>query len=178
MADRLTDHTVTAHHDPAFAAVSRAAFPGGKVRLPKLSGDERGPMPTVDFVGTAFVGGGTATIEEPPEPVTETVGFTEYFSYESLFATPPADAVPSPDDAYDVLGVTHDTPWPAIVSAHRALVKEFHPDRFVGEPAAVIAEAEDRIRRVNAAYADLQRMRASAGGAERRSGGDRRGSQR
>lgn len=177
MADRSTDHTATGHHDPAFAAVSRAAFPGGKVRLPKLNGEDRGPVPTVDFVGTAFVGGGTATIEEP-EPVAETVAFTQYFSYESLFAEPPAHEELSDDNAYEVLGVARDTPWPAIVSAHRALVKEFHPDRFVGEPAAIIAEAEDRIRRVNAAYADLQRARASAGGTERRTGGDRRSSGR
>lgn len=162
MADRASDRTgVGRRTDPAFAAVPRTAFPGGKVRLPKLNGDDRGPAPTVDFVGTAFAGGGTATIEEPPPAPTGPAGFTEYFTYESLFAGAPVEEVDGTEDAYDALGVGRDAPWSEVVAAHRALVKEFHPDRFVDEPPEVIAEAEARIRRVNAAYGELQRARGA-----------------
>lgn len=162
MADRASDRPDTNHrHDPAFAAVPRTAFPGGKVRLPRLNGDDRGPTPTVDFVGTAFVGS-TTTIDEPPPPRVESAGFTEYFSYESLFTAPASEEVHDVDDAYDALGVRRDAPWREVVAAHRALVKEFHPDRFADQPADVVAEAEARIRRINAAYGELQRQRAAS----------------
>jgi len=121
------------------------------------------------MVDTAFIGGGTATvIDEVPS------GFTGYYTYESLFEEPAeGDADFKGEDPYAVLKVEPTADWPTIVSAHRTLVKEFHPDRFVDHPAEVVAQAEVEIKRINLAYAELRKIRASQG-TDRRTGVDRR----
>ncbi|MFN8050889.1 MAG: J domain-containing protein [Acidimicrobiales bacterium] len=152
--------------DPAFRPAPSRSFPGGNVRLPKLKAEDRAEQPRIDVVGTAFIGGGTATLVDEPEPS----GFTGYFTYESLFEEPePVNG--EGDDPYDVLKVSRDDDWQTIVSAHRSLVKEFHPDRFVDHPADVVAAAEDEIKRINLAYSELRKIHAAD---ERRSGADRR----
>jgi hypothetical protein len=140
--------------------------------LPRL-GEQRPTQPRIDMVGTAFIGGGTTTVvDEPPS------GFTGYYTYESLFEGPEFDADNEfeGEDPYLVLKVERDAEWPTIVSAHRALVKEFHPDRFVDHPADVVAQAEVEIKRINLAYGQLRKLRTDA--TDRRSGGDRRASER
>lgn len=147
------------------------SFPGGKVRLPRLN-EDRSAGPQIDMVDTAFIGGGTATVvEETPS------GFTGYYTYESLFNEPTeGDRDFEGEDPYQVLKVDPTADWSAIVAAHRSLVKEFHPDRFVDHPADVLAQAEVEIKRINRAYGELRQLRQ--GSTDRRSGGDRRSSPR
>jgi len=148
------------------------SFPGGKVRLPRLN-EDRSTGPVIDMVDTAFIGGGTATVvQDAPS------GFTGYYTYESLFDQPTEGDVDFVgDDPYEVLRVGRTAEWSAIVTAHRALVKEFHPDRFVDHPAEVVAKAEAEIKRINRAYGELRQLRGAAP-SDRRSGGDRRKSPR
>jgi hypothetical protein len=146
--------------DPAFRPAPARSFPGGQVRLPKLGSNEGAAPPRIDFVGTAFLGGGTTTVIEDPGPAG---GFNSYFTTESLFDEPEPDDELDAEDPYVVLKVTRDMPWNEIVSAHRSLVKEFHPDRFVDHPAEVVAEAEHEIKRINRAYSELRKLRADEG---------------
>lgn len=152
--------------DGGVAGRAARSFPGGQVRLPRLN-EDRSKGPQIDMVDTAFIGGGTATVlkEEPS-------GFTGYYTYESLFDEPAeGDDDFRGESPYDVLRVTPTASWSEIVTAHRTLVKEFHPDRFVDHPAEVVAQAEVEIKRINRAYGELQQLRTSA---DRRTGGDRR----
>jgi DnaJ-class molecular chaperone len=91
--------------------------------------------------------------EEPTEckPV-----FQEYFSVESLFAPPDATEEAIRARPWTVLGVPEDASWADIQSAHRRLAKQLHPDRFVGASDAQRRWAEEAIRRVNEAMADLR----------------------
>jgi|GEM_PF-3352382 DnaJ-domain-containing protein 1 len=59
-------------------------------------------------------------------------------------------------DAYAVLGVEATASWAEIVAAHRAMARRHHPDRVASEGPAAVAAAEERIVRVNAAYAELR----------------------
>jgi DnaJ-domain-containing protein 1 len=158
--------------DQAFRPATGRSFPGGQVRLPRLNAEDRAGEPQIDVVGTAFLGGGTTTITDEPEPA----GFTGYFTYESLFDEPDVNDPDSEgEDPYAVLRVAPTDDWTTIVAAHRSLVKEFHPDRFVDHPAEVVAQADIEIKRINLAYGLLRKQRASQG-SERRSGDDRRSS--
>ena len=105
------------------------------------------------MVGTAFVRDTDDTTAEPAG------GFTGYFTYESLF-TPPEEPehVEALAEPYRILDVTPQTPWGEVAARHRQLVKESHPDLFVGAPEAVRAEAEERIRLINVAFTELRRL--------------------
>jgi DnaJ-domain-containing protein 1 len=83
---------------------------------------------------------------DPPAPTVpeEDPGPTE--------AEPPVDT----SDAYAVLGVDAVATWEEIVDAHRRMARRHHPDRLVGRPEHEVAAGEDRIRAVNAAYAELK----------------------
>jgi len=147
------------------------SFPGGNVRLPRLN-EDRSTGPLIDMVDTAFVGGGTTSLVEEPKS-----GFTGYYTYESLFDEPAeGDHDFQGEDPYAVLRVRSNAEWTEIVVAHRSLVKEFHPDRFVDQPADVVARAEIEIKRINRAYAEIRQLRNTS--SDRRSGGDRRQSPR
>lgn len=67
-----------------------------------------------------------------------------------------ASDLPDEGDAYAVLGVEPTATWEEIVAAHRALARRHHPDRVASAGADAVAAAEDRIVRVNAAYAELR----------------------
>ncbi len=54
---------------------------------------------------------------------------------------------PDSDDPYLVLGVRHSAPWEQIVVAHKRLARAWHPDA---------GGDDERIRRLNAAYAELR----------------------
>jgi hypothetical protein len=56
---------------------------------------------------------------------------------------------------YDVLGVAPDAPAPVVRAAYLALARRHHPDYFVDAPPAARAEAEQRMRAVNEAWAVL-----------------------
>ncbi len=66
------------------------------------------------------------------------------------------DDLPDGADAYAVLGVDPAASWDEIVAAHRAMARRHHPDRVASEGPAAVAAAEERIVRVNAAYAELR----------------------
>lgn len=61
-------------------------------------------------------------------------------------------------NGFDVLGVG---PWATdaeIKAAYLRLAREYHPDRFLGSPYE--AAAQERMRRVNAAYDSILNARA------------------
>ncbi len=51
---------------------------------------------------------------------------------------------------YEILGITKDATEEEINIAYRKLVKQYHPDRYVGNPLADLAA--EKIREINAAY--------------------------
>lgn len=71
-------------------------------------------------------------------------------------AEPEEDALPDDGDAYALLGVEPSATWEEIVAAHRAMARRHHPDRVASQGPAAVAAAEERIVRVNAAYAELR----------------------
>ena len=78
-----------------------------------------------------------------------TTDFEREWSAESLFTWGDA-AITETDpleDAYELLGVDRDTPWPQIMAIYKALAREHHPDRG-GDPdlMARITEAHALVR--------------------------------
>jgi hypothetical protein len=113
-------------------------------------------------------------LERPYAPPREEVAEKKrspFWEPESLFSyeqRPPDDiGWPAAEgigpDPYEVLGLPLYATWDQIVSAHRHLAKQFHPDRFVGAPDEERAAAEERMRDVNQAYDELRRQRGSVG---------------
>jgi DnaJ-domain-containing protein 1 len=126
-------------------------FPGGHARLPRISNPRRTPPPT------ASAGRPAAQQEQS----TRACGFADYFSVESLFEHGAGDhqGAVDPDDPYAVLGVNRDASWKEISREHRKLVARLHPDRFIDADDATRAEAERKVRDVNAAFADIRKQR-------------------
>ena len=69
----------------------------------------------------------------------------------------------APRDPYDVLGVAHDAPLPAIREAWKQAVRDSHPDRLLarGVPAEAVKLAERRLIAVNAAWDEISRAYAA-----------------
>ena len=59
-------------------------------------------------------------------------------------------------DPYKVLQVEETATWDEIVAAHRSMARTHHPDRLVGQSEEEQAAAEERIRVINQAYAELR----------------------
>jgi DnaJ domain len=136
------------------------AFPGGTTRLPRIS-HPRTDGPDATFVDSAFY-------REPSEPwpassALADTGFGQYYSTQSLFDSVPELFVePDREDGpYTVLGLTRRADWEEISKAHRRLVSELHPDRYVDADDVVRDAAERRVRDVNEAYAEIRRDRAA-----------------
>ena len=147
--DRSTDEDVVERRAPR----RRRAFPGGQVRLPRLSRPADAPPEDL-------------TPEEPPlrrnpnaRAPEKDRGFEAYYSTESLFEATPAEPVDT-EGPYGVLGLRRSATWEQVAKAHRTLVAQLHPDRYVGEDDVVRAAAERRVRDVNEAYATIRRQRA------------------
>jgi DnaJ like chaperone protein len=66
------------------------------------------------------------------------------------------------DDPFETLGVKHDAVPTEIKKHYKQLVKELHPDVQIaaGVPQEMVRLATDRLARINAAYAELERMGA------------------
>ena len=65
-------------------------------------------------------------------------------------------------DPYKVLGVSPDASDEEIKTAYRQLAKKYHPDNYVNNPLADLAE--EKMREINEAYDAIQSMRRSRGG--------------
>ena len=57
------------------------------------------------------------------------------------------------------LGVEDDADWKTIRAAHRKLLAQLHPDRFVTADERTQQEAADRLAAINIAYHELERTR-------------------
>ncbi len=133
------------------------SFPGGAPRLPRISGpsDSPAPQPTPRE--------DTPLRSNPDErrPAADR-GYEAYFSNESLFDSSDRAraAAAEPSGPYEMLGLTRAASWEEIAKAHRRLVSQLHPDRYVGADEVVREAAERRVRDVNEAYAKIRRERA------------------
>jgi hypothetical protein len=61
-------------------------------------------------------------------------------------------------DPYAVLGVSHNASDDEIKGAYRALVKQYHPDSYDGNPLSDLAK--EKMQEINWAYDEIQRRRA------------------
>lgn len=143
----------TSRSEPPGTTAARS-FPGGRARLPLLSRKDGSPQ--VAFVGTAFSRAATPATDAP----TRQSAFSDYFSTESLFG--PGDSIATPltpahaSDPCSVLGLEPDASWREIVRAHRALVKQNHPDHLGDLDDRARETAEARFREINEAYRTLK----------------------
>ena len=64
-------------------------------------------------------------------------------------------------DPYKVLGVSPNATDEEIKEAYRALVKKYHPDKFADSDLADLAN--EKMKDVNSAYDEIQKMRSGAG---------------
>jgi DnaJ like chaperone protein len=67
----------------------------------------------------------------------------------------------APDESYAILGIKESTSNEQIKIAYRALIIRHHPDKLVaqGMPPEFIATANEKMKRINAAYDTVCRMR-------------------
>jgi DnaJ like chaperone protein len=65
------------------------------------------------------------------------------------------------DSAYQALGVTKDNTDAEIKKAYRRLVREYHPDKLMGQglPEAMIKEATERSQEIQTAYDLIKKSR-------------------
>jgi hypothetical protein len=141
----------------------KRAFPGGQARLPRLQRPAGAPDEVLDDVTDE---------EDPPlrrnpdeRAPAKDRGFEAYYSSASLFDAPGGDQQVDTDGnpargPYEVLGLRRSSSWEEISRAHRRLVSQLHPDRYVGSEDDVREAAERRVRDVNEAYATIRRERA------------------
>lgn len=66
-------------------------------------------------------------------------------------------------DPYSVLGVKPDASDQEIKKAYRELARKYHPDNYVDNPLADLAE--EKMKEVNEAYEAIQKQRSGGGGA-------------
>lgn len=73
------------------------------------------------------------------------------------------------NDPYEVLGVSPNASDEEIKEAYRELVKKYHPDKYIDNPLADLAE--EKLREVNEAYDEIMNGRMGSGGGFGASGG-------
>lgn len=71
-------------------------------------------------------------------------------------------------DPYKILGVTPTSTEDEINTAYRNLVKQYHPDKYVGNPLADLAA--EKIKEINAAYDQIMNNRKQSAGQNQSSG--------
>jgi len=60
---------------------------------------------------------------------------------------------------YEVLGVPSNATEEQIEAAYKELAKKYHPDRYINNPLADLAE--EKMKEINSAYEDLKKNRSS-----------------
>ena len=63
------------------------------------------------------------------------------------------------NDPYKILGISHDASDKEVKQAYRELVRKYHPDNYHDNPLADLAQ--EKMKEVNEAYAEVTRMRES-----------------
>lgn len=69
----------------------------------------------------------------------------------------------STNDPYSVLGVSPDATDEEVKKAYRALARKYHPDKYADSDLAELAG--EKMKEINAAYEQIQKMRAGGTGA-------------
>ncbi len=59
---------------------------------------------------------------------------------------------------YEVLGVSQNATEEQIKAAYKELVKKYHPDKYINNPLANLAE--EKMKEINEAYAEIQKKRS------------------
>ena len=64
------------------------------------------------------------------------------------------------DDPFEVLGIPADAKIAEVKRRYKTLVKELHPDKQIaaGVPIEMVRLAEERLARINAAYAEIEKV--------------------
>ena len=68
------------------------------------------------------------------------------------------------NDPYKILGVSRESTDDEINTAYRKLVKQYHPDRYVGNPLADLAA--EKIKEINEAYDTIMEERKNSSGSQ------------
>lgn len=133
-------------------------FPGGAARLPRIN------RPSADVPEFNHpLQDDDPRHADPLQAGSTDQGFDAYYSTESLFGGSPDPGAFSAEEEgpYGVLGLTRDASWEAVSKAHRRLVAQLHPDRYVREDDQIREAAERRVRDVNEAFSTIRRERAA-----------------
>ena len=67
------------------------------------------------------------------------------------------------NDPYTTLGVSRTASDEEIKKAYRELARKYHPDNYVNNPLADLAQ--DKMKEINEAYDAIERERANGGSA-------------
>lgn len=79
----------------------------------------------------------------------------------SIPASETRKSAPAAPEPFTILGVAETASAEEIKAAYRALVREHHPDKLTaqGMPEEFVATATEKIKRINAAYDDVCKMK-------------------
>ena len=72
-------------------------------------------------------------------------------------------------DPYTVLGVSPNASDQEVKRAYRELARKYHPDNYVDNPLADLAE--EQMKEINEAYEAIQKQRSGGGGYQQQSSG-------
>ncbi len=154
--------------------------PGGATRIPRLTTTHGrvgpGGGPPVEVVGGGFVDDeltrarrARAALQDSPGDEPVVLRFSDYSPMESLFVTTASCSGSGTGETSGrtngiehpttTLGVDDDADWKTIRAAHRKLLAQLHPDRFVTADERTRQEAADRLAAINIAYHELERTR-------------------
>lgn len=162
---RTSDHD---SHDTT-TGTGPSHVPGGAARLPRLHGHpSRADTAEPGGCRVEVIGGGFVDDARPAgSPIR--LSFADYSPTESLFEHPgraaagggaegSTDAAPTPSNT-SVLGIAPDADWNTIRRAHRNLLAQLHPDRFVTADDRTRHDAAERLAAINIAYHELEKDR-------------------